>query len=498
MWQALDDIGVAHHDPFPFSVIQGGMGAGVSGYRLARDVAALGGLGVVSGTALETIMVRRLQNGDPGGDTREALAHFPHREIAEWILTNYFLAKGRDPGTPYRSPPFPRFLPDGAGGFIMADATLTHLIVAANFVEVWLAKRGHVNPVGINYLYKIRWPTLPSLYGAMLAGVDVILMGAGFPTEVPGILVELAQSRPVSIPLPVLGGTPRPLSFDPHHTLAACPTLRIPAFIGIVSNHLGVKGLPNTDGYVIEGHTAGGHNAPPRSKEVGEGGEPVYGDKDRADFDLLKMLLAQNAARRGGGVQPFWLAGGYAGRLGEALAGGARGVQVGTPFAFCRESGVDAMLKRRILNSIMEGGHTVTSATASPSGFPFKVFQLSASVSEPTVYAQRRRACNLGYLFDVYDADGNTRCPAENVTNYVAKGGTAGDAAGRMCLCNGLISTIGLGAPGEPPLATAGSDHSSVKALVAKHGFDYTAGHVMEYISAGASISKRGATSPVG
>ena len=62
---------------------------------------------------------------------------------------------------------------------------LVELCVAANFVEVLLAREGHANPVGINYLEKIQLPHLPSLYGAMLAGVSYVLMGAGIPARVP-------------------------------------------------------------------------------------------------------------------------------------------------------------------------------------------------------------------------------------------------------------------------------------------------------------------------
>ena len=47
-------------------IIQGGMGAGVSSWRLARAVSSTGQLGVVSGTALDVILARRLQEGDPG------------------------------------------------------------------------------------------------------------------------------------------------------------------------------------------------------------------------------------------------------------------------------------------------------------------------------------------------------------------------------------------------------------------------------------------------
>ncbi len=47
-------------------LIQGGMGVGVSGWELARKVSMHGQLGVVSGTALDTILVRRLGKGDFG------------------------------------------------------------------------------------------------------------------------------------------------------------------------------------------------------------------------------------------------------------------------------------------------------------------------------------------------------------------------------------------------------------------------------------------------
>jgi NAD(P)H-dependent flavin oxidoreductase YrpB (nitropropane dioxygenase family) len=41
-------------------------GAGVSGWRLARAAAKAGALGVVSGTAIERIVLARLQEGDVG------------------------------------------------------------------------------------------------------------------------------------------------------------------------------------------------------------------------------------------------------------------------------------------------------------------------------------------------------------------------------------------------------------------------------------------------
>lgn len=46
------------------------MGVGVSDWRLVRAVSQAGQLGVVSGTALAAILVRRLQTGDAAGQMR--------------------------------------------------------------------------------------------------------------------------------------------------------------------------------------------------------------------------------------------------------------------------------------------------------------------------------------------------------------------------------------------------------------------------------------------
>ena len=68
-------------------IIQGGMGVGVSGWRLARAVAQCGQLGVVSGTALDLLLTRQLQLGDLGGHLRRALAHIAARRSDIWITT---------------------------------------------------------------------------------------------------------------------------------------------------------------------------------------------------------------------------------------------------------------------------------------------------------------------------------------------------------------------------------------------------------------------------
>ena len=84
-------------------IIQGGMGAGVSNGTLANAVSRLGQLGVVSGTVLDVILSRRLQDGDAGGDMRRAISHFPFPQMAGRVLARHFIEGGRPVGTPYRA-----------------------------------------------------------------------------------------------------------------------------------------------------------------------------------------------------------------------------------------------------------------------------------------------------------------------------------------------------------------------------------------------------------
>jgi len=147
------------------------MGAGVSDWRLAHAVAAAGQLGVVSGTALDSILIRRLQDGDGDGAMRRALRAFPYPEMAKRILDDWYIEGGKDPNKPYRLKPMP---------VVDMNREDEVLLIVACFAEVYLAKEGHSGMVGINLLEKIQIPILPSLFGAMLADVDVVIMGGGF------------------------------------------------------------------------------------------------------------------------------------------------------------------------------------------------------------------------------------------------------------------------------------------------------------------------------
>jgi nitronate monooxygenase len=466
-------------------IIQGGMGAGVSGWRLARAVSSTGQLGVVSGTALDVLLARRLQEGDAGGDMRFALRHFPSQEIARRILDKYFVEGGKAADASYKPVPMHSAKPCRA---------LIELTIVANFVEIFLARHGHSNPVGINYLEKLQLPHLASIYGAMLAGVGYILMGAGIPLKIPAVLDAYVNHRPAEYPLYVSGamdGDDFKVTFDPREYLDLdLRPLARPKFLPIIaSNVLAMtlikKANGRVDGFVVEGPTAGGHNAPPRGKmQFDAEGEVIYGERDIVDLEKLRAL----------GL-PFWLAGGYGSpeKVAEALTAGAAGVQAGTAFALSHESDLNPYSKRALLEQVRQGtAKVVTDTLASPTGFPFKVAQLDASQTNPEVYENRVRTCDLGFLREGYrTSEGRLdfRCPAEPEKVYLAKGGDPAMMAGRKCLCNALVANIGMPqvrAEGyrEPTLVTMGNDLVGIGRFLSERREGYSATEVVEKLMA--------------
>ena len=465
---------------FP-KIIQGGMGVGVSNWSLAQTVSKLGQLGVGSGTALDSLFVRRLADGDLGGHMRRGRDAFPFPDMARRIWQDYFTPGGKPSGTPY--PVIPMHQRN-------SPRKVIELCMVSNFDEVFLAREGHKNPVGINFLEKVQMPHLASIYGAMLAGVGYVLMGAGIPLHIPGVLDAFAAHHIAEYKLQVTGalaGQDTQMVLDPaDYAEGPLPILHRPRFLAIVSsNTLATTMLRRAsgrvDGLVIESPTAGGHNAPPRGKlQLNAAGEPVYGERDQVNIAELRAL----------GV-PFWLAGGYgnAEKLREALEQGAAGVQVGTAFAFSRESGLRPDLKSALLAQAAAGTANVfTDPVASPTGFPFKVAQLEGTSSAFPIYQERKRVCDLGYLREPYAAgEGKIayRCSAEPVENYVAKGGKVEDTVGRKCLCNALMANIGhqqtrKDQSVEPALVTVGDDLNTVAQYLAPGRNSYSAADVVE------------------
>ncbi len=467
-------------------VIQGGMGVAISNWRLAKAVSRMGQMGVVSGTGISRIFVSRLADGDLSGDVRRALSHFPIQDPIQKILDRYYIPGGKDPSAPYKSP---------QANTVQPPQFVDQLTVIATFVEVFLAKEGHSGLIGINLLEKIQMANLAGLYGAVLGGVDFVLMGAGIPTQVAGTLDKLALHKPVKYRLDVLGAAPtddfhielNPEAVFPGITEKLGPLPR-PRFLPIISSVVLAQALIKrsegpVNGFIIEGPTAGGHNAPPRGAiKLNDKGEPIYGEKDVVDLEKIRQL----------GL-PFWLAGGYARpeQVKAALASGAAGVQIGTAFALCNESGMETSLKQRILAKVLEGDVSVlTSLKASPTGFPFKVASLEGTLSEAEVYEARPRICDLGYLrVPAKQPNGaiRYRCAAEPVKDYVAKGGDIADTVGRSCLCNSLVASAGFPQRRkdgyvEMPMVTAGDDLAMVRRFISPEGPSYSARDVLNYL----------------
>jgi NAD(P)H-dependent flavin oxidoreductase YrpB (nitropropane dioxygenase family) len=355
-----------------------------------------------------------------------------------------------------------------------------------------LAKNGHQGPVGVNYLEKIQLATPAAAFGAMLAGVDYVLMGAGIPTEIPGLLDSMARGEPGELTVAVAGALPgerHTVRFDPDALAGTVPSAPArPRFLAIVSSailasYLARNPTSTPDGFILETPVAGGHSAPPRGPlRLNADGEPVYGSRD--DIDLAKVAAL--------GL-PFWLAGGHssADALSTARSTGATGIQVGTAFALCRESGIDPSLRHRMIEEALTGALVVRNEPyASPTGFPFKTVQLAGTLSDNEVYTARTRLCDLGYLRTPYrrvDGGIGYRCPAEPTATYLRKGGSVEETLGRRCLCNGLTATIGLAqrfADGtvEPPLLTLGQNLDFLPELVARTGTDFTAADVVAYL----------------
>jgi len=468
-----------------FKIIQGGMGVAISDWKLAQSVSKEGQLGVISGTGIHLIMIARLMEGDIGGHIRRALSHFPFHDPVQWILKKYY-RENPEKGATYKRPPMWSFKPSKA---------LNELVVVANFVETFLAKEGHDNPVGINLLEKVQMPTMASLYGAMLAGVDYVIMGAGIPLQIPGILDKLANHEKVNYRMDVKGadsGENFFMDFDPKATFSnlaeKAQKLFRPNFLPIISSVVLAKTLirrstGKVNGFVVEGHIAGGHNAPPRGKmNLSENGEPIYGEKDTPRLDKIKEL----------GL-PFWLAGGYASpkRLKEARDAGAEGIQAGTIFAFANESGMTEKEKRDVLQKVVDEEAVVfTDPRVSPTGYPFKVVQMENTMSVSTIYEARPRLCDIGLLREAYKRDDGKigyRCAAEPKDQFIKKGGKTEDTEGRGCLCNNLCASAGFPQHRkdgyvEQPLVTSGNWLPYLGRVFKEGKHEYSAKDVLDYL----------------
>lgn len=434
-------------------LIQAGMGVRVSSCALANATSRLGALGVVSAVGLRHIVVEEVRQGRE--DVIAIAKTFPLPAYVDTLMQYA-------PGGPKHRRPAPMDDPDPIKGDLPK-----RLSVISAYVEVVRAKQGHRGKVGINVMWKCALTVLPSIYGAIIAGVDALLCGAGVPMELPDIVRRIRAGQDLEY-RPLHGtGTNASLAIARDDPAGLFMESAPPKLMPILSNFAFPKRIVDIwarelDGarpfaFILENHEAGGHNAPPRDKSA-------FGEQDDIDayFDRVHAL----------GV-PIYVAGAFPSGGTRAdmlywLNRGACGIQVGSRFALSDESGMRRDLKDAALaQNAGDEERLVTSPRVSPTGYPFKYREIPGTLSDPEVYAARKRICNKGYLLQAHyqeRSDGTVRetyvCPAMPEKQYRKLGGTEEDLSGRICLCNTLLATVGLAEPHEPPLVTLGRSGS--------------------------------------
>jgi len=251
-------------------IVQGGMGVGVSAHRLAGHVAALGGIGTISSVDLRRLHPDLMDatRGLDMADTADAKARIDAANLE--ALSREIAAARRL-----------------AGG---------HGVLAVNVMRALSAYA-------------------PSVTRALEAGIDMVVVGAGLPLDLP----DLAADHPNALLVPILSDA-RGVQL-------------------LMRKWERKRRLP--DAIVIEHpRWAGGHLGAARIADLGD-----------TRFDFEQVLPAVRAFLREAGVEdqvPLIAAGGI--RSGDDIrrlqALGAAAVQLGTPFAVTEECDADEVFKQ--------------------------------------------------------------------------------------------------------------------------------------------------------
>jgi len=428
---------------------QGGMGAGVSRWWLARMVAILGGVGTLSSAALRSLIIEAVRNGDEKVIAMAKTFPFP-QHIAELLA----FAPG---GKMHKSiGPMDQAGPKGERA--------RRLSTIASFTEVSLAKEGHRGKMAENVMWKIPQTVLPTIYGAMLAGIDLLACGAGVPMELAEIVLKIRRGESLyyaalygtgtSAELQVIDGTAEFLERFERPKLAVI--LSNFAFCGKIKENWWKNHRMVPDFIVIEGYEAGGHNAPPRNKREHteeEDGVETYFNKVLA---LGIPVIVAGAFKYGGNRKDlrYW------------RRKGAYGIQVGSRFALCEESPFLPKVKKRIIANNRRGRTKIVTSKRSPTGYPWKEVQLNGTLSSMSVYNKRKRRCLYGYLRKGHKVMVNGKeievltCPAMPVETYIrlhpekTRAECLAECAGVICLCEALPSNVGV--LSGPPTVTLG------------------------------------------
>ncbi len=336
----------------PVPIIQGGMGVGVSLHPLASAVAREGGVGIVSSACLDRLVSKRT------GKKRNSYE--------------------------------------------------------AAYEEVSLAKSSG-GIAGINIMCALARDYNDSVKGALDAGADVIISGAGLPLTLPAVQ-------------------------DPKDT-ALIPIVSSARALDIICKKWEKLGY-RPDAVVLEGPLAGGHLG-------------FKMDQIATNENKLENLLppVRDMAKKYGDF-PIIVAGGiytYDDITGY-LKEGAAGVQMGTRFLATEESSASSDYKGSVV-AARESDIIVAYDPGSPCGLPFRIIRQSPMYVS-ALSKKRAPKCDKGYVLQK-DSEGKySICPAKISNEH------------HFCICNGLLSSAGYNENEEEPLYTVGTNASRIDKII--------------------------------
>jgi nitronate monooxygenase len=334
-------------------IIQGGMGVGVSLHPLASAVAKEGGLGIVSSACLDRLVSKRT-------------------------------------GKRYNS-------------------------YEAAYEEVSLAK-SNGGYAGINIMGALVRDYNDSVKGAIDAGADAIISGAGLPLTLPAI--------------------------QPPKDTALIPIVSSTRALDIICKKWEKLGY-RPDAIVLEGPLAGGHLG-------------FKMDQIDLESNILENLFppVKEMAQKYGDF-PVIVAGGIYTHddILKFFKMGADGVQMGTRFLATQESSASEEYKQAVLIA-KEEDIVVAYDPGSPCGLPFRVIKQSPMYVS-AIKKLRPPKCDKGYVL-LKDKEGKfSICPAKESNEH------------HFCICNGLLSSADYNRDKEEPLYTVGTNAYRVDKIVA-------------------------------
>lgn len=276
--------------------------------------------------------------------------------------------------------------------------------------EIPLAKEDG-RMVGINLMRAVDIDYVDSMKAAVDAEVDAIISGAGLPIDLPAIC-------------------------NPKET-ALIPIVSSARALEIIIKKWEKTGY-RPDAVVLEGPLAGGHLGF-KFSEV---------EKEENKLENLFPLVKETAMKNGD-FQVIVAGGIYSHEdIVKFLQMGADGVQIGTRFLATNESSADYKFKRAVVGCMQDD---IEVSQASPCGLPFRIIRQS-----PAVICSKYRPifCNRGYVLRK-DRDGKYAiCSAkENNKNF-------------FCICNALLSAVGLYTDKELPAWTVGANAWRINKLL--------------------------------